>query len=183
MLEDKDSLPGRRQFLQTSAALASVLPLAAADSTAAGIEPPRVPIALYRAIADDRFPLALAWAAHMREQEQSIAIIRNGDITPIWYNDLYQRWTRGPVAMAGLTAHGPLFCLERLAWDHGMRVAARVPVSPDASVDAMNWMTHSPERWLEVAAQPATSADLPEDTLYAWVIAPKALLPTNGDRS
>ncbi len=31
----------------------------------------------------------------------------------------------GPAAIAGLTAHGALFCLERLGWDVGMRVATR----------------------------------------------------------
>ena len=49
-----------------------------------------------------------------------------GDITDLWFHDLDPQWKKQPVAIAGLTAHGPLFCLERLAWDHGMRVVSRV---------------------------------------------------------
>jgi hypothetical protein len=45
-----------------------------------------------------------------------------GDITDFWLHGLDPRWKKAPVAIAGLTAYGPLFCLERLAWDHSMRV-------------------------------------------------------------
>ena len=48
-----------------------------------------------------------------------------GDVTPFWYDDLYHRWRQEPVAIAGLTAHGALFCLERLAWEQRMRVVYR----------------------------------------------------------
>jgi hypothetical protein len=54
-------------------------------------------------------------------------------------------WTKQPVAIAGLTAHGPLFCLERLAWDHGMRVVFRA--EHPAGIDA--------------------------EPLYSWIIARK----------
>ena len=33
--------------------------------------------------------------------------------------------TRGHAAIAGVTGHGPLFVLEHLAWDHGMKVLVR----------------------------------------------------------
>jgi hypothetical protein len=46
-------------------------------------------------------------------------------MTDLWFHDLYARWKKGPAAVAGLTAHGPIFCLERLAWDQGMRVTFR----------------------------------------------------------
>ena len=49
----------------------------------------------------------------------------HGDMTRFWYDDLYHRWQKGPAAIAGLTAHGALFCLERLAWDQRMRVVFR----------------------------------------------------------
>jgi hypothetical protein len=69
----------------------------------------------------------------------------DGDITNIWYHDLQPRWQKAPAAIAGLTAHGALFCLERLAWDVGMRVVARAE---------QNFEGH--------------------ETLYSWVIAPRA---------
>src|SRR5690606_29933809 len=35
---------------------------------------------------------------------------------------LHALWRARPRPIAGLTARAALFCLERLAWDHGMRV-------------------------------------------------------------
>lgn len=46
-------------------------------------------------------------------------------MTAYWYETLYPQWKQAPVAIAGLTARGPLFCLEQLAWEHGMRVVFR----------------------------------------------------------
>jgi hypothetical protein len=43
-----------------------------------------------------------------------------GDITDLWFHDLDLRWKQGPAPIAGLTTHGPLFCLERLAWGKGI---------------------------------------------------------------
>jgi hypothetical protein len=48
-----------------------------------------------------------------------------GDVTDVWYSQLYPLWKAGGVAIAGLTGSGVLFCLERLAWDHGLRVVHR----------------------------------------------------------
>jgi hypothetical protein len=48
-----------------------------------------------------------------------------GDITALWYHDLYARLRTGPIAMAGLTLNGALFCLDVLARNHGMRVVFR----------------------------------------------------------
>ena len=48
-----------------------------------------------------------------------------GDMTRFWYDDLYHQWERGSVAIAGLTAHGPMFCFEQLARDRGLRVVFR----------------------------------------------------------
>jgi hypothetical protein len=51
--------------------------------------------------------------------------MNGGDITPFWFQELSVRWKQEPVAIAGVTGHGPLFVLERFAWDHGMRVIVR----------------------------------------------------------
>jgi hypothetical protein len=49
----------------------------------------------------------------------------DGDITDFWFTVLSRRWATTPVAIGGLTEHGPLFCLERFGWDHGLRVVFR----------------------------------------------------------
>ena len=75
-------------------------------------------------IVDDRIPESLRFGQRMREMGSAVHAI-SGDVTDLWFHDLFAQWTKEPVAIAGLTEHGPLFCLERLAWDHKMRVVYR----------------------------------------------------------
>jgi len=61
--------------------------------------------------------------------------------TDLWYYELDPIWRQQPLAIAGVTRFGPLFVLERLAWDRGMRVLYRsffrkTEVS-DADLDAL----------------------------------------------
>ena len=79
---------------------------------------------LYKVLYDLRFPESVAFARRAATLGVDVHAIE-GDMTRFWYDDLHHRWQRGPAAIAGLTAHGPLFCLERLAWDQGMRVVFR----------------------------------------------------------
>ncbi len=118
-------MASRREFLQIGVA-ALALPISArgispAIAELAG-EPARVP--LYKVAFDERFPASRGFA----EEAKSLGVPihgMKGDITDFWYHDLYARWKQGPAAIAGLTAHGPIFCLERLAWDQRMRVVFR----------------------------------------------------------
>ncbi|HXX45958.1 MAG TPA: hypothetical protein VEJ38_14610 [Candidatus Acidoferrales bacterium] len=80
---------------------------------------------LYKVVFDERFSASRAFAEEAERLGQSVHGIK-GDMTDLWYHDLHARWTEEPAAIAGLTAHGPIFCLERLAWDHRMRVVFRV---------------------------------------------------------
>jgi hypothetical protein len=79
---------------------------------------------LYKVIYDRRFAASVTYGAVAARRGLSTHAI-NGDMTGIWYHDLHPRWKQGPAAIAGLTAHGPLFCLERLSWDFQMRVVFR----------------------------------------------------------
>jgi hypothetical protein len=79
---------------------------------------------LYAALFDRRFSDSrlFSWAV----QQRGIAIRPiSGDVTDVWYSELHPRWKQAAVPIAGVTTYGPLFCLERLAWDHGMRVVYR----------------------------------------------------------
>jgi hypothetical protein len=82
-------------------------------------------VSFYNVIFDERFPAGAAFGEEWQARGASVFAIR-GDITDLWFHDLDVQWKKQPVPIAGLTAHGPLFCLERLAWDHGMRVVSRV---------------------------------------------------------
>jgi hypothetical protein len=99
------------------------------------------------AIFDRRFAAARKFAQTTQAQGISTRAI-TGDVTWVWFNELHPLWKQRPVAIAGLTTYAPLFCLERLAWDHGMRVIQR----DQHDVRAPNE---------------------PEQALYSWVIAPR----------
>jgi hypothetical protein len=125
-------MASRREFIQAGIA-ASVLPMIVSAR-----EISRQPLfgarSFYKVIFDQRFPASVAFAREMTQLGATVHAI-DGDITDLWFHDLHTVWTKQPVAIAGLTAHGPLFCLERLAWDHGMRVTFRAE-HPLADVDA-----------------------------------------------
>ena len=136
-------MASRREFIQAGIA-ASVLPMIV-SAREISRQPLLNPQSFYKVIFDQRFPASVAFAREMNQLGASVHAIE-GDITDLWFHDLHAAWTKQPVAIAGMTAHGPLFCLERLAWDHGMRVTFRAEHAlPDA------------------AAEP----------LYSWIIAPK----------
>jgi hypothetical protein len=44
------------------------------------------------------------------------------DVTELWFRELDPLWRERQASVAGLTTYRVLFCLERLAWDHRMRV-------------------------------------------------------------
>jgi hypothetical protein len=115
-------MASRREFLQFGIA-ASALPITGAGNLSSEVlnsgEPAGVP--LYKVVFDERFPDSVAFGVEMKRLGVPTYAIQ-GDITDFWLHDLDPRWKKAPVAIAGLTAHGPLFCLERLSWDHRMRV-------------------------------------------------------------
>jgi hypothetical protein len=120
----------RREFLQSGIA-ASVLPLGlcgwrlergTAEGSSADAE--RASLPLYKVLFDRRFAPSVTFGRAAEALGADTSGF-DGDVTDLWFRDLSLRWAREPVAVAGLTAHGPLFCLERWGWDHGLRVVYR----------------------------------------------------------
>ncbi len=104
------------------------LPLAARAGASSGIfaggdEQRAEP--LYKIVFDERYAACIRFAEELERRALATSAIR-GDITDLWYEDLYHRWRKGTAAIAGMTAPGAIFCLEILARDAGMRVAMRV---------------------------------------------------------
>jgi hypothetical protein len=127
-------MTNRRQFLQIGIA-ASALPFATRAARAAGVDVRTngvQSLELYKIVYDNRFPESVAFARRAVTLGVATHAIE-GDMTKLWYDDLYHRWAERPAAIAGLTAHGPLFCLERLAWDQHMRVVFRAEHKPNGS--------------------------------------------------
>lgn len=101
------------------------------------------------AIFDHRFAAGRKFASSSAARGIATRPVAN-DVTALWFSELHPLWKDRPVAIAGLTTYGPLFCLERLAWDHGMRVLRRE--QHDVRVVATGE---------------------PNQLLYSWIIAPR----------
>ncbi|MGC3980387.1 MAG: hypothetical protein QM808_03920 [Steroidobacteraceae bacterium] len=116
----------RRAFLQAMAMLSAAAEAVSLDQqVSVNLPAKQVPaIPLHTVIVDTRFEASIAFGAESQRLGTSVNVTR-GDVTRLWYQELQPLWQQSPVAIAGLTAHGPLFCLERWAWDHGMRVVFR----------------------------------------------------------
>ena len=192
-------MANRREFMVAGALAAGAAPLARVESAAAAI-PQRI-AELYTVVYDDRFPDSVAFAHQARRQGLRTSSIR-GDITSLWYDDLYHRWKMGPAAIAGLTAPDALFCLETFGADAGLRRVLKVehraggqgiehklegpsPLVQDAALDLCGaaW----PGRMAQLAARcPASRARRMETaagthgarlradypSLVSWVLAP-----------
>lgn len=76
---------------------------------------------LHATVFDERFAEAVRFGREARRLGLAVRGVR-GDVTDLWYTELHPLWKRQCRPIAGLTAYAALFCLERLAWDHGMRV-------------------------------------------------------------
>lgn len=121
----------RRDFLQMALSaplLPSSVRLPSADGRTDSVFAPARPGSLYTVVCDERFAASLAFAEAMSRRGTPVTRFR-GDISDFWYGDLSRRWKDDPVAIAGVTTHGPLFCLERWGWDHGLRLAYRQDLS------------------------------------------------------
>jgi hypothetical protein len=183
----------RRQFVQTSVAGAIAGALGAwalSDESSwgstrglpAGREPRELPapqpglaagrILLYAAVFDERFAAAVRFGAAAREQGLRIRGVR-GDVTEFWYEELQPLWKQRALPLAGLTAYAALFCLERLAWDHRMRVIYHAAHTTLSNSD----VGHVLALMRNAQAAPAAScvrgaAPVGGATLHSWVIAP-----------
>jgi hypothetical protein len=111
----------RRAFLKAAVTVSALPIVGSAAPNAVETSASARPLSLYKAIFDERFAAGRSFGARARQIGVATHGIR-ADITDVWFNDLYLRWRKGAAAVAGLTAPAALFCLERLAWDHGMRV-------------------------------------------------------------
>jgi hypothetical protein len=155
-------MTSRREFLQIGIA-ASTLPLAAHAARAAGVpaggREPSDTVPLYAALYDTRFPDSVAFARRASALGVRVQAME-GDMTRFWYDDLYHRWQHRPVAIAGLTEHGALFCLERLAWDQRLRVVFRAEHKP--AQDCVAHHFSGPQPMLSAARRAAADASWAE---------------------
>lgn len=119
-------MTNRREFIQIGAS-ASAWPLLSRAAHAAGLDEraraaPSIRIAAV--VYDTRFAESVAFAGRSAALGLTVRPIE-ADMTRLWYDEIYHRWQHEPAAIAGLTAHGPMFCFAELARDVRMRIVFR----------------------------------------------------------
>ncbi len=92
---------------------------------------------IYKVLYDRRFNATAAFAAEAGRSGTSLSGI-SGDVTDLWFNDLYHRWRKSPAAIAGMTSHRAWFVLDMIARDAGMRTVFRGHHQPLASGSAVH---------------------------------------------
>ena len=137
----------RREFLHTGVAVSSALPLTINGllSPAAASARSEDHVAVHTAIFDDRYVEGRALAEAFGRFGIPARALDNGDVTDFWYRELDPLWHRQPAAIAGLTQFGPMFVLERLANERGMRVAVRVEHQAHSDGTLTHAMTGAPD--------------------------------------
>lgn len=190
-------MTNRREFLQ-AATMLSAAPLVGRVAFAEAQEPMAVDAVLF----DSRHQEAQDFGARASRLGARVREIK-GDITDVWQQVLLQHWQSEPAAVMGLTERPALFLLERLAWDHGLRVlfeAEHVRATPvltehritsaeNPSLQHMlvsagrNWPSILAENLIEGVlhasgqihpTQSGMASHLDEPvTLYSWIIAPR----------
>jgi hypothetical protein len=111
----------RRGLLQGG--VLAMLPSMSALAFAAGARRaarPLPPISLYTLVYDERFLSSVSFGHEANRAGQPTYAIA-GDVTQLWFNHLYDRWSRGPAAIGGLTTTDAFFCLEQFGNDAGLR--------------------------------------------------------------
>lgn len=123
----------------------------------------------------------------------------DGDISRLWTDGVFDAWRARPAVVAGLTTYPAFFLLERIGWDHRMRVIFRGEHKPDRTGRTRHTL-EGPEAMLRIfqidlsglgACVARTAAGAPAapvstcslaftdpvsaggERLYSWVMAPR----------
>lgn len=190
-------MTSRREILQGAALatmpLASCVPESAAVASTSGSH-------FHAVIVDPRHAQSLQFGTRLASRGVRPAALSDGDVTGLWLADIEPAWRKAPVSLTGLTRLDTLFCLEQLAWSHGLRVsfhAEHVLDEAHATAHALHradigsslsrglwWPTAAADLVLAQAASRAghglgpslasLSPTLPggADVLASWIIAP-----------
>lgn len=117
----------RRTFLKTGIT-ALALPMVARNAFSLPLAVPAAKqsyVVPYKVIYDERYHDSVAFAGEAKKLGAAVHGIK-GDVTDLWYNDLYHEWRKGPAAIMGMTTADALFCLQLMAQDQRMHVVFRV---------------------------------------------------------
>ena len=117
-------MTNRREFLQIGVT-ATAWPLVARTIQATGLEPRPELVAAVAGRLRHPLRLRVSPSPNAAPRWACARCAIDADMTQLWYDEIYHRWKEGPPAIAGLTAHGPMFCFAELARDVRMRLVFR----------------------------------------------------------
>jgi hypothetical protein len=126
-------------------------------------------------IYDQGFAAGRLFAAHASVGAVPLHAI-NGDVTALWYHDLYHRWRAGPGIIAGLTDASALFCLEQLSRGCDRRVLLRIDHAPRAD-GRIAHRYRGPAELLPLAQRASARADWAEQMAHLVLRFPAAAAP------
>ncbi len=144
----------RREFMARGAALGALPftgPLPGSDDIAWP--------SFYRVVYDDRFELAKSFASRANEYGARLHAI-SGDITELWFGNLYRRWRTGPAFLAGMTLESSAVQLGYFARDQ--RHVIRYP--NQVVTDGTRFGASEPTTLLSESMTPVR--------LVSWIIEP-----------
>ena len=146
---------GRREFITHSAGF-GVLPLAGPWVAPNDIAWPD----FYKVVYDERFELARSFASRANEYGARLHAV-SGDITELWFEDLYHRWRAGPAFLAGITLESSAVQLGYFARDQ--RHFLHYPTG--IATDCTDFGTSQPTTLLSESMTPVR--------LLSWIIEPR----------
>jgi hypothetical protein len=97
---------------------------ALATERTCGIATRRPRMELHKIAFDGRYAAGRVFGDEAKRMGGDVHDI-DGDITPLWFNDLRIRWKHEPVAVAGLTTFSSFLSLKLMAMDAGIRPVYR----------------------------------------------------------
>jgi hypothetical protein len=183
-------MTNRREFLQTGAVM-SVLAmhgLVPRNAAAAAASPRGASFVPDLAVYDDRYPQGRDFAAAAAAFGKAVRAVEQGDVTAI-YDELAVAWRARPSSIAGFTQFGPMFVIERLAAERGMRLVLCAEHRPNAD-GALSHVIAGPSAALTLAGDLSTEPGFIhyytsqrmeqgygpalDGPLYTWLVAPVA---------
>lgn len=94
----------------------------------------------YKVLGDQRHAASVAFVEAARAEGLPTQLLPGGDISRFWLNELQGVWQQAPRALAGLTDAAPLFCLEQLSAQYGLRVVQRETVVTQQGATLVAWL-------------------------------------------
>jgi hypothetical protein len=133
-----------------------------------------------KVLVDGQVCESVAFGEAAESNDSQLRVFDGGDVSDVWYDELDLLWRQRRAPIVGLTRHGPLFVLERFAWDRGMRVVFRGEHSSRAGTVVVHQLHGGDEAVTTALQLVASGADWAEAMGLAAMVAHPHTGPARG---